>query len=32
VNLIVFRAPPGMPVVLGGALIIVGGLVVTFWE
>jgi small multidrug resistance family-3 protein len=32
VNLIVFRAPPGMPVWFGGALIIVGGLIVTFWE
>ena len=32
VNLIVFRSPPGMPVVLGGALIVVGGLIVTFWE
>jgi len=32
VNLIMFRSPPGMPVVLGGVLIVVGGLVVTFWE
>jgi hypothetical protein len=32
VNLMVFRSPPGMPVVLGGALIVVGGLIVTFWE
>ena len=32
VNLIVFRSPPGIPVLLGGALIVVGGLVVTFWE
>ena len=32
VNLIVFRSPPGVSVVLGGALIVVGGLVVTFWE
>jgi hypothetical protein len=32
VNLIMFRSPPGMPVLLGGALIVVGGLVVTFWE
>src|ERR1700722_19264313 len=32
VNLIVFRSPPGMPVLVGGALIVVGGLVVTFWE
>lgn len=32
VNLIVFRSPPGMPILLGGLLIIVGGLLVTFWE
>jgi small multidrug resistance family-3 protein len=32
VNLIVFRSPPGVPVLFGGALIVAGGLVVTFWE
>ena len=32
VNLIVFRSPPGMPVWFGGALIVAGGLIVTFWE
>jgi hypothetical protein len=32
VNLIVFRSPPGMPVLFGGVLIVVGGLIVTFWE
>jgi small multidrug resistance family-3 protein len=32
VNLIVFRSPPGMPVLIGGLLIVVGGLIVTFWE
>ncbi len=32
VNLIVFRSPPGVPVLVGGALIVAGGLVVTFWE
>ncbi len=32
VNLIVFRNPPGVPVLLGGALIVAGGLIVTFWE
>jgi hypothetical protein len=32
VNLAVFRIPPGAPVLLGGALIVVGGLVVTFWK
>ena len=32
VNIIVFRSPPGLPVWLGGALIVVGGLMVTFWD
>ncbi len=32
VNLIVFRTPPGMPILLGGLLIVVGGLIVTFWQ
>jgi small multidrug resistance family-3 protein len=32
VNLIVFRNPPGAPVVLGGVLIVIGGLIVTFWK
>lgn len=32
VNLVVFRNPPGVPVILGGALIIAGGAVVTFWK
>lgn len=32
VNLIVFRTTPTLPILLGGALIVVGGLIVTFWE
>ena len=32
VNLIVFRSPPAIPVWLGGALIVAGGLIVTFWD
>jgi hypothetical protein len=32
VNLIVFRSPPGLPVLFGGVLIVVGGLIVTFWK
>lgn len=32
INFVVFRSLPTMPVVLGGALIIVGGAVVTFWK
>ena len=32
VNLIVFRTLPDMPILAGGALIVVGGLIVTFWK
>ena len=32
VNLIVFRSLPATPVLLGGVLILVGGLIVTFGE
>ena len=32
VNFTVFGALPGMPVLAGGALIVAGGLVVTFWR
>jgi hypothetical protein len=32
VNLIVFRTLPDMPVLAGGALIVGGGLIVTFWK
>ena len=32
VNFIVFRGAPTFPVLLGGALIVVGGLIVTFWK
>jgi hypothetical protein len=32
INFIVFRTLPGLPMWLGGALVIVGGLIVTFWS
>lgn len=32
VNLIVFRSVPTLPIVVGGALIIAGGTIVTFWR
>ncbi len=32
INLIAFRTLPNLPVVVGGALIIIGGLIVTFWK
>ncbi|HTV78014.1 MAG TPA: hypothetical protein VMF03_07130 [Steroidobacteraceae bacterium] len=32
INLLVFRTVPGLPVLAGGALIIAGGLIVTYWR
>jgi hypothetical protein len=32
INFIVFRALPGLPVLVGGALVIAGGLIITFWR
>ena len=32
INLLVFRTPPGPPVLLGGALVVAGGLIITFWR
>ena len=32
INFLVFRALPGLPVWLGGALVIAGGLLITFWR
>ena len=32
VNVIVFRTLPDMPILTGGALIVGGGLIVTFWN
>jgi hypothetical protein len=32
INFIVFRTPPGLPVWLGGLLVIAGGLLITFWR
>src|ERR1700761_1849107 len=31
INFIAFRATPSLPVIVGGALIIAGGAIVTFW-
>ncbi len=32
INLLFFRTPPGLPVWVGGTLIVTGGLIVTFWR
>lgn len=32
INAIVFRSFPGLPVLLGGLLIVAGGAIVTFWR
>jgi hypothetical protein len=32
INFIVFRTMPNVPILIGGALIVTGGLIVTFWK
>jgi len=32
INFLVFRTTPGPPVLLGGALVVAGGLIITFWR
>jgi hypothetical protein len=32
INFIVFRTSPSLPILVGGALIMAGGLIVTFWR
>ena len=32
INYIFFRTLPSMPIMIGGTLIIIGGLIVTFWK
>src|SRR5215469_13077840 len=32
INFIVFRTLPNLPILIGGMLIVVGGLIVTFWK
>ena len=32
INLLVFRISPGLPVWLGGTLVVAGGLITTFWR
>jgi small multidrug resistance family-3 protein len=32
INLVAFRTLPSLPMVVGGSMIVVGGLLVTFWK
>ena len=32
ISFLVFKTSPGLPVLLGGALVITGGLIITFWR
>jgi hypothetical protein len=32
INFIVFRTSPNLPILVGGSLIVIGGLIVTFWK
>jgi hypothetical protein len=32
INLIAFRTLPSLPILVGGALVIAGGLIITFWK
>jgi hypothetical protein len=32
INFIAFRSLPTIPILIGGALIVIGGLIVTFWK
>jgi small multidrug resistance family-3 protein len=32
INFVAFRALPTLPIVLGGALVIAGGVIITFWK
>jgi len=32
INFLVFRTAPGLPVFVGGTLVVAGGLIITFWR
>jgi hypothetical protein len=32
INYGIFHTPPTLPILLGGAMIVVGGLIITFWK
>lgn len=32
INLIVFRAPPSLPIIIGGVFIVAGGAIISLWQ
>ena len=32
INFLAFRTPPTLPILIGGALVIAGGAIITFWK
>ena len=32
INILIFKAPPNLPIIVGGSFIISGGLIMTFWR
>lgn len=32
INFLIFRTAPTSPILIGGTLIVIGGLIVTFWK
>ena len=32
INYFAFHTPPSLPIVVGGALVVIGGLIITFWQ
>jgi len=32
INYITFRTVPSLPVIVGGSLVVIGGLIITFWK
>jgi hypothetical protein len=32
INFVVFRTPPTLPILVGGALVVAGGAIITFWK
>jgi small multidrug resistance family-3 protein len=32
INAAIFRTPPNLAIVVGGTLVVLGGLIITFWK